>query len=48
MNKEQCLEILKLLSSIEGWCFSTKERLPDHLLERLNEVVELLSKEVLK
>ncbi len=49
MSKEQCLRILKLLSAMEGWSFA-KERtsMPDWIVEELNDVSELLSKEILK
>mgnify|MGYP003500392948 CR=1 FL=1 len=48
MNKEQCLEIIKLLSAIESWSFA-KDRgmLPDYLHEKLTDAVEALAKEVL-
>ena len=46
-KKEMALQIIMLLSALESWCFSTKERLPDYLHDRLAEVVEHLSKEIL-
>lgn len=48
MNKERCLELIKLLSAIESWSFA-KDRgmLPDYLHERLCELLEVLAKEVL-
>ena len=48
MTKEQILDIIKLLSALEGWSFAEKHRLPDHLLENLDKTVETLSKELLK
>lgn len=48
MTKEQILEILMLLSAVESWSFADKHQMPDFLLERLNESVELLRREVLK
>ena len=48
MTKEQALEILKLLSALESWSFSTKHDLPDYLHERLCAAIDLLSVEVLK
>ena len=48
MKKEQILEIIKLLSALESWSFSNNNRLPDFILERLNETMETLSNEVLK
>ena len=48
MNKELALDIIKLLSALESWGFSTKENLPDFLHENLQTIVEKLSNEVLK
>jgi hypothetical protein len=48
MTKEQILECLMLLSALESLGFSNGQRMPDYLLERLNEVVGKLAEEVLK
>lgn len=48
MTKEQILDVIKLLSALEGWSFAEKHRLPDYLLEDLDRTVETLSKELLK
>ena len=49
MNKEQALEILMLLSAIESWGFSRDGGfMPDYLHENLRNIVDALSKEVLK
>ena len=48
MTKEQSLEIIKLLSALESWSLSFKERLPDYLLEKIATSIEVLEKEVLK
>jgi hypothetical protein len=48
MNKEQALELLKLLSALESWSFATKHDLPDYLHERLCNAIETLTAEVLK
>jgi hypothetical protein len=48
MDKKDALDIIKLLSALESWCFSTKERLPDYLLEDLQRAVDKLTNEVLK
>ena len=48
MTKEQSLELIKLLSALESWAFSTGARLPDYLHDQLSEVIESLTKEVLK
>lgn len=48
IDREQHLEILKLLSALESWSFSTHHNLPDYLHERLCAAIEQLTKEVLK
>ena len=48
MTKEQILELLMLLSAVESWSCADNHRMPDFLLERLNESVEVLRNEVLK
>ena len=48
MTKEQILELIKLLSALESWSFSTGSRLPDYLFERLDAALVVLTKEILK
>ena len=48
MNKEFALDLIKLLSAMESWSFTTKERLPDYLVEPLNLAINKLGDEVLK
>jgi hypothetical protein len=48
MNKEQVLEILKLLSALESWSSSTKQRLPDYLHDKIDVIMKVLEAEVLK
>jgi hypothetical protein len=49
MTKQQCLEIMMLLSALESWGFSNKQyHFPDYLLERLLDTIEVLRAEVLK
>ena len=48
MTPVQALEIIKLLSALESWSFSLRERLPDYLLEKIAASNEVLEKEVLK
>ena len=48
MTRIEALEIIKLLSALESWSFSLKERLPDYLLEKIAASIEVLEKEVLK
>ena len=47
MDKSEILEIIKLLSALESWSFSTKNNLPDYLFERLDATLVALTKEVL-
>jgi hypothetical protein len=48
MTKSEILDVIKLLSALEGWSFAEKHSLPDYLIEDLDKTVELLSKEILK
>jgi len=48
MTRIEALEIIKLLSALESWSFSLKERLPDYLLEKIAASIEVLEKDVLK
>jgi hypothetical protein len=47
MSKEDALKLIKLLSAMESWAFSTKTLLPDYLHEDLTLAVEKLEKVVL-
>ena len=47
MTKEEALQAIKLLSAMESWAFSLKERMPDYLHEDLCRSMELLEKIVL-
>ena len=47
-DKKQVLELLKLLSALESWSFSSKTALPYYLLERLDLAINELTEEVLK
>ena len=47
-DKKQALELLKLLSALESWSFADKHRLPDYLLERLDNAIDELTEDVLK
>ena len=47
MDKTEMLEILKLLSALESWSFSTKVNLPDYLHERLANTIDFLGTEIL-
>jgi hypothetical protein len=48
MSKEEALAIIKLLSALESWSFSTKERLPDYLHDDLCVHIKVLEKIVLE
>ena len=49
MTKQDCLEVIKLLSALESWSFSNGLKvLPDYLFDRLDAAIEKLSVEVLK
>ena len=48
MNKELALRIIKLLSALEAAGLMVDKRIPDYLYEQIADVVEELSKEILK
>ena len=48
MTRIQALEIIKLLSALESWSFSLKEKLPTYLTDQIAASIEVLEKEVLK
>ena len=48
MTRVEALEIIKLLSALESWSFSLKERLPTYLTDQIAASIEVLEKEVLK
>ena len=48
MSKEEALKLIKLLSAMESWAFSTKNLPPDYLHEDLCLAVERLEKIVLE
>jgi len=48
MTKQDYLDIIKLLSAIESWSFSTGGKFPDYLWEQIIDSIEKLSKDVLK
>lgn len=48
MNKQQALDQLILLSSIESWSFSTKERLPEYIYEDLSKAISFLRSVILE
>lgn len=48
MDKKDLLALMRLLSALESWSFSTGQRLPDYLLDDLNKFTSLLETEILK
>ena len=48
MTKEEALKIIKLLSALESWAFSTKTMLPDYLFDDLCVTVKKLEAIVLE
>lgn len=47
VKREQNLELLMLLSALESAFFASKATIPDYLLERISDSVEMLRGEVL-
>jgi hypothetical protein len=48
MTKEEALRIIKTLSALESWAFSTKNPLPDYLHDDLCMAVQILEAIVLE
>ncbi len=48
MTKEEALRIIKTLSALESWAFSTKNLLPDYLHDDLCMAVQILEAIVLE
>ena len=48
MTKQEALSLIKLLSALESWAFSTKNMLPDYLHDDLCVVVKKLEALVLE
>jgi len=44
MTKEEALAAIKLLSALESWTFSLKERMPDYLSDNLHDSMEVLER----
>ena len=47
MTKEESLAVIKLLSALESWAFSTKNPLPDYLHEDLAMSMQVLERTIL-
>ena len=48
MTKEQALNLLQLLSQIDGWTFGSNQLMPDHIIERMDNTVNELVKIILE
>lgn len=48
MTKEEAIAAIKLLSAMESWTFSLKERMPDYLSDNLHESMEVLERIILE
>ena len=48
MTKPEALELAMLLSALESWGMSNNQRLPDYLIERLDNSLEVLRAEILE
>jgi hypothetical protein len=48
MSKEEALQAIKLLSAMESWAFSLKERMPDYLHEDLCKSMDVLERIILE
>lgn len=48
MTKEQCLDLIVLLSALESLAYSTQKTLPDSLGEHIANALYLLKNEVLR
>jgi hypothetical protein len=46
-EKREALDLIKLLSAVESWSLSVKERMPDYLLDAISGEIEMLEKVVL-
>lgn len=48
MTKQELLDIIRLLSALEGWSFANNHRLPDYLFESIDKAVKRISDVVFK
>lgn len=47
MSKAESLELIKLLSALESWAFSTQHKFPEYLVERIELALDKLTVGVL-
>ena len=48
MTKKQMLDLMRLLSALESWAMSRRERLPDYLHEQIANSTETLERYILE
>lgn len=48
MTKSELVDIIKLLSALESFLFSTEKRIPDWLIEDTNNAMDSLKKAILE
>lgn len=48
MTKEEMLRIMRLLSALESWSFSSGKPIVDYLLDEISTAIETLEREILK
>ena len=48
MTTQELLKLMRLLSALESWAFSTKTALPDYLHDDLGAMITRLEEEILK
>lgn len=48
MTKPEAIQALKLLSALESWAMSQKERMPDYLHEDIQTIMEVLERIILE
>jgi hypothetical protein len=48
MSKDELLQILKLLSALEGATLVSNTKIPDHLWDAMSAAVEVLEREIKK
>ena len=46
-DRKDALELIKILSALESWAFSTQAKFPDYLVERIELALNKLTDEVL-
>lgn len=47
MTKEELIEIMMLLSALESWSYATGNRMPEYLLDRLDNMIGEIRREIL-